>query len=147
MKLVLDTSVWIEHLRHDTLEPLMPALRRHQLWMHALVAGELLAGCRSRAERGYVDTLIAPFVRANRLPAPHAMEIADAGRALSLLRAQGVSLSHAALIDATIAVGATRLGALLVTENARDFEKLSKLLPLQWERLSGLPERLARTSA
>lgn len=48
-----------------------------------------------------------------------------------------------ALIDATLAVTTLRRGALLVSENARDFEKLSEVLPLHWETLAALSARFA----
>ena len=145
MKLIFDTNVWIEHLRHDSLAPLLPLLRgKYQLSMDALVAGELIAGCRSRKERKIVDAVLAPFKRADRIRAATAVDIADAGRALSKLREKGATLSNPAgvLIDATIAVAAARLGALLVSENTRDFEKLATMLPVRWETLSTLSSRL-----
>jgi len=112
--------------------------------MDALVSGELIAGCRSRKERSVVVALIAPFVRADRIRSATATEIQDAGRALSKLRERGVAVSNpaGALIDATIAVSALRIGALLVTENTRDFEKLAAVLPLHWETLAALSARL-----
>lgn len=144
MKLLFDTSVWIEHLRRDALTPLLPLLRgSYQLWMDALVAAELIAGCRSPKERRVVDSLIAPFTRADRVRAATSRDIADAGRALSKLRQRGVTLANpaGALIDAIIALSAARLGALFVTEDARDFEKLATALPLRWEALSALSAR------
>ena len=145
MKLIFDSSAWIEHLRRNALAPVLPRLRgKYQLSMDALVAGELLAGCRSRRDRRIVDTLLAPFIRADRVRAATASDIADAGRALSKLRERGAGLAHpaGALIDSTIAVTSVRLGALLVSENARDFEKLATVLPLHWETLSDLSKRI-----
>lgn len=145
MKLVFDSSVWIEHLRRNVLTPVLPRLRgKYQLSMDALVAGELIAGCRSRAERRVVDALLAPFIRAARVRAATADDVREAGRALSKLRERGAGLSHpaGALIDSTIAITAVRMGALLVTENARDFEKLATVLPLRWETLSALWQRI-----
>lgn len=144
MKLLFDTSVWIEHLRRDALSPLLPRLRgTYQLWMEALVAGELIAGCRSAKERRIVDALLAPFDRAGRVRAATGRDIAEAGRALSTLRQRGVTLVNpaGALIDSIIALSAIRLGALLVTDNARDFAKLATARPLRWETLSALTAR------
>jgi predicted nucleic acid-binding protein len=145
VKLVFDSSVWIEHLRRDALASLLPRLRgKYQLWMDAHVSAELLAGCRSRTERRVVDSLIAPFARAGRLRGATSTEMADGGRALSKLRERGLELANpaGALIDAAIAVTASRMGALLVTENARDFQKLSRVLPLHWETLAEFSARL-----
>ena len=135
MKLLLDSSVWIGILRGDRLPEALARIRgRHQLWMDAFVAAELFAGCRSRSERKQVSILVAPFARAARLRAATANDMIGAGRALSMLRQRGIQLANpaGALIDAGIAIGAVRLGALLVTDNVRDFRKLSAVLPLSW---------------
>lgn len=145
MKLVLDTNLWVEHLRRDALASLLPGLRgKYQLWMDALVAAELIAGCRSPSERRVVDALIAPFARADRVRAATATDLADGGRALSKLRERGIHLRNpaGALIDATIAVTTLRVGALLVSQNARDFEKLAEVLPLRWETLPAFSARI-----
>jgi predicted nucleic acid-binding protein len=137
--------VWIEHLRQDALAKVLPLLRgKYQLWMDALVAAELLAGCRSRQERRVVEALLAPFARTTRVRAPTAAELAEAGRAISKLRERGLALRKpaGALIDAAIAVAAARDGALLVSENVSDFAKLSTVLPLRWETLASLSARL-----
>lgn len=145
MKVFLDTSIWIEHLRHHSLDPIFPRIRGdNQLWMDALVAGELLAGCRSRIERRVVDILIEPFASTGRLRAASAREIADAGVALAKLRERGEELAGGtgALVDAVTAVAATREGALLVSENVHDFGRLARVLPLRWETLAAFTSRL-----
>jgi predicted nucleic acid-binding protein len=146
VKLLFDTSVWVDHLRHDALAGLLPRLRgRYQLAMDALVAAELLAGCRSRVERRVVEGLIAPFRTAGRLVTAKADDLGDAGRALSRLREGGATLRNpgSALLDAAIAVGTVRLGALLVSQNEADFRKLATVLPLRFETLAELEGRLA----
>jgi predicted nucleic acid-binding protein len=145
VKLFFDANVWIEHLRADALAPILPRLRgKYQLWMEAVVAAELIAGCRSREERRVVQGLVSQFAKVGRMRAASAPEIIDAGRVLSSLRERGMSPSNAAgaLIDSVIAVSATRAGALLVTENVRDFEKLAQVLPLRWETLTEFSARL-----
>ncbi len=93
MKLLLDTSAWVEHLRRGALGPLLPRLRgRYQLWMEALIAAELLSGCRSKRERRTVEAVIAPFAGTGRLRAVTASDTSEAGRALSKLRGQGLTL-------------------------------------------------------
>jgi predicted nucleic acid-binding protein len=143
VKVFLDGNLWIEHLRHDSLEPLFPRIRKHyQLWMDALVAAELIAGCRSRIERRIVDVLIEPFAQTGRLRAAHTREITDAGVALARLRERGEELANGALVDAITAVAAAREGAVLVSDNARDFGRLARVLPLRWETLAAFTARL-----
>lgn len=136
MKVVLDTSVWIEHLRSAQIASVLGSLRgRYTVHMDPFVAAELLAGCRSRRERRLIDSILAVFARAGRTRDPGAADLQHAGRALSLLREKGTRLSNpaGALIDAAIAVGAVRTGALVVSLNERDFAKLGSALPLRWE--------------
>ena len=135
MKLVLDTSVWVEHLRRDSLDAVLPRLRgSYQLWMDGIVAAELLAGCRSRIERRVVQGLIAPFRKAGRLRVASAEDVLDAGVGLSRLREKGLTLKNAgaALLDAQIAVSAARLGALLVSANVGDYEMLATVVPVSF---------------
>lgn len=50
MMVLVDTSVWIDHLRHGDAG-LTAALETGQVWMHSFVLGELACGnLRSRAE-------------------------------------------------------------------------------------------------
>lgn len=136
MKLVFDTSVWVDHLRTGSLTTLMSRLRgRYSLTMDSIVSAELLAGCRSKRERSTVEKLCAPFERSGRLLHPESGDFRRAAIALSRLREAGKTLKNpgAALLDGLIAAVASREGALLVTINAMDFELLSAHLPLHWK--------------
>lgn len=147
MKLVFDTNVWIDELRDGVLAPHLAAMRaRYELWMDGLVAAELLAGCRTRTERRVVETLLAPFERKGRLRAPTPPVLLDAGRALSRLREGGRTLKkpEGALIDAQIAMGCARGGALLVTNNSSDFAMLASVMPLRFRSFADFTDELAR---
>jgi predicted nucleic acid-binding protein len=136
VKLVFDTSVWVDHLRTGSLTAIMPSLRgRYALTMDSIVTAELLAGCRSKRERGTVAKLCAPFERAGRVLHPEPGDFRRAAVSLSRLREAGKTLKNpgAALLDGLIAAVASRQGALLVTINATDFKLLSAHLPLHWQ--------------
>ena len=133
MNLLFDTSVWIDDLRHGVLRFIMPQVRgRYFLWLDSVAAAELLAGCGTRKERRLISGLIAPFERAGRVVTPSQRDFVRAAEALSKLRGAGLTLKNpgAALLDALQAANAVRIGALLVTENVSDFEKLAKFLPV-----------------
>lgn len=56
--MLVDTSVWIDHLRHGDAE-LAIGLEAGQVWMHNFVLGELACGnLRSRTERAQVLELL-----------------------------------------------------------------------------------------
>jgi len=134
VNLLFDTSVWIDDLRHGALRFVLPRVRgRYFLWIDSVAAAELLAGCGTRQHRRIVERLLSPFERAGRMITPNQGDFHRAGNALSKLRSKGVSLknSGAALLDGLQAANAARIGALLVTENMSDFEKLARFIPVK----------------
>lgn len=133
MKLLFDSSVWVDHMRGGVLDGVIPALRgRFALWMDSIVAAELLAGCRDKRERRVVERLVAPFERSNRMASPVHADFRRAAAALSLLRARGRTLASpgGALLDAIIAATALRIGAMVVSANVRDFAALTARIPV-----------------
>jgi predicted nucleic acid-binding protein len=145
MRLLLDTSVWVEHLRHDALRDVVPRLRgKLVLWCHAVTGAELRAGCRGKRERDTVGRLLSPFEKAGRVLVPDDGDYQRAGAALSRLREGGKTLRQpgGALLDALIAATAARHGALVVTQNLADFRLLATVLPVRVESLPDLVSRL-----
>ena len=131
MIVFLDTSVWVDDLRHGSLRPLLFRIRsRHLLRFHSVVAAELLAGCRSKPERRALRGLFAPFEATGRMIAPTHTDFLQAAEALSRLRQSGITLRSPgnALMDAVQAATARRLGSLLVTRNIADFERLRSVM-------------------
>ena len=149
MKLLFDTSVWVDHLRRAALDPVINAIRgRFLLCFDAVVAAELVAGCRSKQERRIVGRLCAPHQRSGRLLCPLSSDFERAAVALSRLRARGrpPSGSKSALLDALIAVVAARQGALLVTKNLADFTRLAEEIPVLVEGFETFAQRLLEPS-
>src|SRR5689334_4179611 len=111
MRVLFDTSVWVEHLRRGALTDVIPALRgKFSLWLDAASAAELRAGCRSKLERSGVEWLVSPFEKAGRLAVPEAGDYTRAAKALSRLREGGKTPKRpgGALLDALIATVAAR---------------------------------------
>jgi predicted nucleic acid-binding protein len=145
VKLLFDTSVWVEHLRHGALDPLLEALRgRFTLCMDAVVAAELRAGCRSKQERRVIARLCAPHERLGRLLCPTSHDFERAALALSRLRERGrpPSGSKGALLDGLIAAVAARDGALLVTHDLSDFTTIAAEIPVRVESFELFQRRL-----
>lgn len=145
MKLLFDSSVWIDHLRSGTLDGVIPALRgRFTLWLDSVVAAELVAGCRGKQERRVVERVLLPFERAGRIATPLHADFRRASAALSALRARGKTLASpgGALLDALIMAVARRIGAMVVTTNVRDFEALASRIPVTFHPFPGFVERV-----
>ncbi len=145
MKVLFDTSVWIEHLRRGALDSVIGAMRGQLvLCLDAVVAAELRAGCRSKRERRVVGGLCAPHERAGRLLCPSQNDFESAALALSRLRERGrpISGAQSALLDALIVQLAAREGALVVTHNAGDFLALASEIPARVETFDAFARRL-----
>jgi predicted nucleic acid-binding protein len=145
VKLLFDSSVWIDHLRRGALDAVIPALRgRFALWMDSVVTAELLAGCRGKQERRTVEQLLAPFERSGRIVAPLHSDFRRAATALSALRARGKTLASpgGVLLDALIMAMAGRIGAMVVSTNVRDFEPLAARLPVTFHPFPVFAQRI-----
>ncbi|HEY1690858.1 MAG TPA: PIN domain-containing protein [Polyangiaceae bacterium] len=145
MKLLFDSSVWIDHLRYGALDDVIPALRgRFTLWLDSVVMAELSAGCRSKPERRIVERLVAPFERSGRIATPLHADFRKAAAALSALRSRGKTLASpgGALLDALIMAIAGRMGALVVSTNLRDFAALSPQIPATYHPFPVFLERV-----
>jgi predicted nucleic acid-binding protein len=150
MRLLFDASVWIEHLRRAALEGIIEEIRgRFVLTMDVVVAAELRAGCRSKRERTVVTRLLGPYERSGRLLSAGENDFERASTALSRLRERGrlPSGAKAALLDALIGAIATRHGALLVTIDIADFERLATVMPLRVEGFESFTQRLLDSRA
>ena len=144
MNLFFDTSIWVEHLRHGALDEVLPTLcHGWVLHLDAVVAAELVAGCRSKREHRVVDRLCRPFAKAGRLLVPERAEFHRAASALSRLRQRGLTLASpgGALLDGLIAAIAVRKGGLLVTNNLDDFAMLGQEMPLHLETFAAFARR------
>jgi predicted nucleic acid-binding protein len=138
MKVLFDTSVWVDHLRNDTLSPIIPAMRgKFMLCFDTVSAAELRAGCRSKRERQGIARLLSPFEKAGRIAIPEAGDYVRAGEALSRLRERGKTLKRPLIAS----VGA-RLGALVVTVNVSDFALLAAEIPVRTESFAAFSGRL-----
>ena len=90
------------------------------------------AGAFSRKDRRLVDQLARGFERAGRILVPTASDYREGGQLLRRLQEEkGYDLSKAYSLvnDVLIALSARRMGAMVITRNARDFEAIRALRP------------------
>lgn len=124
---IADSSVWIDFLRGqpEAFARLQPLLKERRVAIVGPVYAELLSGTRT-AE---IQSALRTRLRSLRWLAepPEAWDrVADVRFALAR---QG---QQAALVDVLIAVTAAAAGCTLLTRH-RDFERISRVLPLQVE--------------
>jgi len=138
--LLFDTSVYIRDLRARGERVLSARFLQVgvPVWLSAVVLEELHAGASER-ERRPVERLERDFQRLGRIVIPTLDDWTTAGRMLSEF---GSKFGYEAIgrgrltNDALIAVSSKRLGITVVTANARDYERLSRIRPFSWQLAS-----------
>ena len=109
------------------------------LWLSAVVLEELYAGASAQDQRT-VEKLERDFERSNRILVPNLSDWAATGKILAKVgRKYGYErIGRARLTnDALIAASASRTGITVLTENERDFARISEFCPLKWQVITG----------
>ena len=127
-RLVIDTNVYIDWLnkrRHEDVLFQGDAVK----YLSAVVLMELRAGAFSKDDRRLLQRLETSFERAGRILTPSRAVFADAGDTLRQLQATGYSLggSHGVANDVLIALSARSIGAIVVTQNERDYRAIERV--------------------
>ena len=123
MKVVIDTSVWVDYLRHSTeggARALDGLLERGEALACGPVVAELLAGARA-GDRAQLSGLLASLPWADLGRA----QWRGGGEVAATLRALGAQVP---LTDLAIAVAATEAGAGVWSRHS-DFDRLPLALP------------------
>jgi predicted nucleic acid-binding protein len=134
-RLVIDTNVyvdWINAGRHEDVLFQRGAVK----YLSAIVLMELGAGAFEPSDRRLVRRLRHAFEKAGRILVPSAAVFEEAGEALRRLQAdRGYSLAAGRSIvnDVLIALSARAAGAVVVTQNERDFRAIQAVRPFRLE--------------
>ena len=133
---VLDSSCYISSLRQGSPEiSLRIVTNEGHLWLSTVVLAELYAGARDQRAVSQIERLERDFRLARRAIVPNAGDWSHAGKILARLAARYdyESSGRARLLnDVLIAVSVGRIGATLITANARDFSRIAEFVPLSW---------------
>lgn len=135
-KYALDTNLFVRSFR---VAAATEAIQRfHRAfgpfeYLSAIVVQELRAGATSRpATRALDQHIIRPFARVGRIFAPSVSAWERSGDLLAALRLrEGVDLRRmrrSFANDVLLAASCREQGIVLVTDNARDFERIGKYL-------------------
>ena len=134
---LLDSSVYIDTWRAGE-EPVSVSLRlspHRPTWLSAVVLEELYAGV-SRSDRNVIERLERDFDRVGRILVPSLTDWVRAGKLLARLAAQSGYewIGQQRLTnDALIALSAARQGITIITANEKDFARLARFRPFQYE--------------
>ncbi len=135
MKALLDTNVLIDFFRNPNhKEEFEARTLRPQFYMSSVVALELYAGCRDKHEQDELASFLKPFETAGRIVTPDHACFLECGRVLAKLAQRGMGVAQRRQIsnDVLIALSATRVGAIVVTANIRDFALIAEHSTVRW---------------
>jgi predicted nucleic acid-binding protein len=130
---LLDANIYFAAI-HD---PLFLARYRAELlrigprtFLSSVVRAELLQGAKGELGRARVSRATRHIERAGRVVPPSHDDWIRAGTVQGRIWDDDVSLRSKRLLhDILIVCGARRIGAIIVTENARDFDLIRRYLP------------------
>ena len=140
-KVVLDSNVFIDAFRdrgwNERLQLFRTAYAPFE-YLSAVVVQELRAGARTAAAaRSLQRNLFDAFERRRRLITPSYRGWKIAGEVLAHLGAtQGLDLTsmpRSLVNDALLAASCREAGAVLITRNVRDFERIQRVIPFRVE--------------
>lgn len=139
-KYVLDTNCFIDAARSDPAAAAYEAFVARVapgLWLSAVVAAELRAGARTvRARQSLERHVLDPYVRRERVLAPSVASWDALGTTLATLAArEGLALGQVPrsfVFDVLIAHSCREVGAVLVSANARDMDRIARVFPFEY---------------
>ena len=135
VKVVIDTSVYIPFINNGISHPLLELGQGVPLfYMSAVVIEELYAGASDDASIKLLDNLYKTFDSAGRLIVPDASDWQKTGRIVAKLGSKyGFEEIFLARItnDILIALSARKIGAVVVTHNTKDFQKIKEFIDFQ----------------
>ena len=134
-KFVLDTNVYISAFRDVTraaeLKQFLAAFLS-VTYLSAVVVQELRAGAHSKPQLDALRDVVTPFEKRGRLLTPSHQSFLEVGRILAEMSVnEGLKIAETRmsfLNDLLIAVSCRYSGAVLVTNNDRDFARIARHL-------------------
>lgn len=132
-RIIIDTNVYIDWINDGQYEAII-FQRDAVKHLSAVVIMELAAGAFSVRDRRLVREVASAFGRVGRILAPTVSMYQEAGEALRQLQESlGYTLAsaHGLANDVLIALSARSVGAVVITQNDRDFAAIKKIRPFK----------------
>lgn len=138
-RLLFDTSIYIPYLRGEAYRDLIErAVRGDHVIFSTVVLAELYAGTRSAGDKADLDTILRAYETRGLLVVPNAEDWVRTGLVIRRHRAvYGDIEPRHHLNDILILLSGARVGAEIVTENAKHFSRWESLF-----RKMGVPTRV-----
>jgi predicted nucleic acid-binding protein len=135
-RLVFDTSIYIGAIRGGLFSPTFRMLQETlpRTYLSSVVSAELLAGATNPAARRAVMDFVRRAHRVRRVVTPDTRTWERAGERLGEIRQDNPHLRPRIKTfwnDVLIAMSAKQAGAMVVTQNAQDFQLLQRHIPFE----------------
>jgi predicted nucleic acid-binding protein len=138
-RVIIDTNVYIDWMNDGQYEAVI-FQRDAVKHLSAIVMMELAAGAFSARDRRLVREIYLAFGRVGRILAPTVSMYQEAGEVLRKLQdSLGYTLTsaHGLANDVLIALSALSIGAVVITQNDRDFAAIQKIRPFKLSIVGG----------
>ena len=138
-RVIIDTNVYIDWINDGKYEAVI-FQRDAVKHLSAVVIMELAAGAFSTRDRRVVHEIASAFGKAGRVVAPTVSMYQEAGEVLrQLQQSLGYTLAsaHGLANDVLIALSARSIGAVVITQNDRDFAAIQKIRPFKLSLIGG----------
>lgn len=147
-KYVLDTNCFIDAARDPTAAAALETFSTRAapgLFLSAVVAAELRAGARTAAARETLERrVLGPYLRRARVLAPSAASWDALGTTLSMLaEREGLDLRQVPrsfVFDVLVAHSCREAGAVLVSANRRDMERIARVFAFEFAAPYPVPQ-------
>jgi predicted nucleic acid-binding protein len=139
-KYVLDTNCFIEASRNEAAAAVLAAFSARAapfLHLSSVVAAELTAGAANLEDRRLLEEeVLGPYQRRGRIVTPSRTSWDILGRALSEFvwneRLELRRMPRGFMLDILLAHSCRENGAVLISSNARDFQRINRIFTFDW---------------
>ena len=139
-KYVLDTNCFIEASRDEIAAATLAEFSARTapfLYLSSVVAAELTAGTENlEARRMIEEAVLGPYQRRSRVVTPSRSSWDVLGKTLSeLVWKEGLELQRmprSFLLDILIAHSCREHGAVLISSNVRDLQRINRIFTFEW---------------
>ena len=132
LKIIFDTSIYIPFINKGLEYPVVSERHaRPVLYMSAVVLEELYAGAYDNRTKKLLDKLYKTFTKVGRFVVPEGSDWQKTGKIIAKLGEKyGFETRYLSKLqnDILISLSARRIGAFIVTQNAKDFLRLKEFV-------------------
>jgi len=133
-KVILDTSIYIPFINAGISHPVLELECKPLFYMSAVVIEELYAGAFDKISVKLLDRMYETFENLGRVIVPEASDWQKTGKVIAKFGQKygfGKKFLSKTTNDVLIAFSARRIGAIVVTNNTKDFLRIKEFVDFE----------------